>query len=122
MRSNPRRVAVVTSPAQNSHSSARLPSLQPHHDPLALATVRQFARTHRAAPCDLPPHFVDKGVLFAAELGQPAIDALASGGPGHAPAKQRMKIEMDQRRLVAPIFEGETFFWVIGSRSRRPRS
>ena len=39
MRSKPRRVAVVTSPAQNSHSSARLPSLQPHQEPWPFAAV-----------------------------------------------------------------------------------
>ena len=33
MRWKLRRVAVVTSPAQKSHSSAFLPTLRPHHGP-----------------------------------------------------------------------------------------
>ena len=59
-------------------------------------------------------HLLDEGALLAAEPAKPAIDALAARRPGHAPAEQRMQVEMDQRRLVAPIFEGARFLRVIG--------
>ena len=81
MRSKPRRVAVVTSPAQNSHSKARLPSLQPHQEPLALAAVRSSPAPSGPLASISRRTSSMKCALLAAELRQPAIGALAALRP-----------------------------------------
>ena len=74
----------------------------------------QLARSHGSPRGDLAPDLLDEGALLAAEPGKPAIGALAALRPLHAPAEERMQVEPDQRRLVAPILEGFPLLAVIG--------
>ena len=112
----PRRVAVVTAPAQNSHSSARLLSDQPHQPLRPLMLMRQLAGTQRAAIGDLAANLGDEIPALAAEAGNPLIDAPPVLGPRHAPAEQRLQPDRQQRGLMAPIFEQRPLAAAISER------
>ncbi len=82
---------------------------------LGPAPVREFAGADRSSFRDLPADPVDEIRPLPPEPRDAAVDPLAARGPSHAPAQERVQVEMDQGGLVAPVLEGDAPAAVIGS-------